>query len=556
MDYLNYNDDYLNVIINKINQNGCLDEEIEQGYLEYKLRLDKIDNKSLKKLECQMLWRINEGKIMFNNYKAYYVLGIMDNGKFGNIENDNIEKSILILEKICDNAQLRIDYIFKYKYNNDKMIAIAIIKKSINKHLPEINLFLIGNSNTEKTTFLGNICYDTIDDMMGKSKLLIFKHKHEINSGFTSCIQHEIIGLKQNKDKINEVINYRNNTLDFNNSWDKIFHNSDILINIFDSPGNSKYLKTTFSSIFNINPDIFLIFTNLMDLKNDIKSILDKIKLILFLKKKFYIIFTEKDNLNECIFILQNSLINNNLFFNLTSINHFDKKIENNNIYYFSINNCDETTIIDFKFNFFTKVINTHLEYHNNNINKYNADTCFNINEIFDIPILNKNIILSGFLISGTIETNKIYYLNNIKIKIINIHNKTIDCDILYTGESGCLEIEFIENTKVNINKFMTIHNNPENIKLVDYINIEINKDDIDNINIKDDIYIYSKYFNNNFIIEDKIIKNNKIIIKVKSHNIGNISINKNNLLINDCCLIKFNDIHICGKISFIHHDL
>ena len=131
MSYSN-EDKILNVLIEKLKTNKYLDEEVEYDNIEYKLRLDKMDNAQMKKLESQMLWRINEGKILHNICKAYYVIGIQDNGKLGNINLDIINESINKLKKICDNANLVIDYIFKYKYNEDKIIAIAIIKKAIN----------------------------------------------------------------------------------------------------------------------------------------------------------------------------------------------------------------------------------------------------------------------------------------------------------------------------------------------------------------------------------------------------------------------------------------
>ena len=198
------NDNIISTLINKIKNNGSLEEEIEQGAIEYKLRLDKMSNSSLKKIESQMLWRINEGKIIYNIYKAYYVIGIHDNGQLGNINSDIIENSILVIKKICENANLKVDYIFKYKYEKDCMIAIILIKKTINKHIPELNIFLLGNTNTNKTTLLGNLCYDSIDDNKGKSRLLILKHKHELSSGKSSSIHHEIIGINDNK-----IINYR-----------------------------------------------------------------------------------------------------------------------------------------------------------------------------------------------------------------------------------------------------------------------------------------------------------------------------------------------------------
>ena len=524
----NYSDPYLNNLIDQIKKNGKLEEEVEFGIVEYKLRLDKCDDNSLKKLESQMLWRINEGKLLYNAFRAYYVIGIQDDGQIGYVDIEIINKSINNLKKICENAQLKIDYVFKYKYSDTYMLSICVIKKTISKHLPEINIMLLGSTLTEKTTFLGNLCYDTIDDSLGKSKLLILKHKHEINSGKTSSIHHEMIGLTNDK----EIINYRNSSLDFNNSWDKIFNRSDYIINLFDTPGDNKFSKTTYNALFNINPEIVLLFTNANDIKNNLNSLIEKIKILTDLNKKFYVICTS-GNIKD----IQNELIKNEILYDLTNLEE-TQDLLSNNIYYININNQLEES---FK-KFHKLLVNNILDKDIFNINKHDKqdnDTCFNIYEIFDIPILNKNIILSGKLISGIIEINKDYYLNNTKIKVINIHNKNIDCDKLFSGETGCLEIEFLEE-KVNINKYMTLNNNLNNIMNVNNIIVSIKQQNNLLLNSSDEIYIYSKYFSNNFIIEEKYYDNEHILLKLKINQ--KITYNKINLNINSKCLIKLGD--------------
>ncbi len=538
MSYSN-EDKILNILIEKLKTNKCLDEEVEYDNIEYKLRLDKMDNAQIKKLESQMLWRINEGKLLHNICKAYYVIGIQDNGKLGNINLDIINESINKLKKICDNANLVIDYIFKYKYNEDKIIAISIIKKAINKHIPELSIFLYGNNNTEKTTFLGNLCYDTIDDSNGKSKLLILKHKHEIYSGKTSSIHHEIIGL--NKES-NTIINYRNSSLDFNNSWDKIFNKSDIIINLFDSPGDIKFQKTTMNSLLNINPDIIFLFTNYTDIITS-NDILDKIKLCIDLDKVFYLIITKEinnDYTNEYIMdILEKKLLDNDLIYNLIEANYNNTEIKSNNIKYLFLDNRNNETFNKFKNTLNNIILENSIVYPKT---PKRENMCFHIYEVFDIPIFNKNIIISGKVISGNIEINQIYNLNHTKIKVINIHNKSIDCDVLYKGESGCLEIEFVED-KININKFMTITDNIQNLIIPEKIYVRIKS----NITQEDNILIYSKYFSGNFNLKNS----DKEVFELINNNSNKIIINNDSFVSNNKCIIKYKDNLLVGEIFF-----
>jgi len=197
--------------------------------------------------------------------------------------------------------------------------------------------------------------------------------------------------------------------------------------------------------------------------------------------------------------------------------------------------------------NILNKIINTEEIIKSNNYNNEEKDeVCFNIYETFDIPILNKNIIVSGKLISGKIEINKEYFLNNSIIKVINIHNKNIDTDILLTGETGCLEIFFI-GEKVNINKFMTIYENPLYFKSIDQFKIIIKDSNNDFANIPEEIYIYSKYFSNVFNCEKKeygdIIELNIKTSKIYFHIY--------NLIENDLCFIKINDNYLVGRLIY-----
>jgi len=525
--------DYINSLISKIETNGCLDEEIEEGYLEYKLRLDRADENIIKKLASQMLWRINEGKNIYNTYKAYYVIGIKDDGKFGYIDREIMDTSLINFKKVCDVANTKIDYMYEYNYETKYYINIIIIKKTISKHLPELNIFLLGNTLTEKSTFLGNLCYD----MNGESKLLIHKHKHEINSGKTSSINHMIVGLKNNT-----IINYRNSSLDFNNSWDKIFNKSDYIINIFDSPGDIKYSKTTYSSLYNINPDIILLFTNYTDIMGSIDSLVDKIRLAIYFGAKIHIIYTINDNITmnhikSSFKILQNKLISKHIWYFL--IKYGDNTIMKDIIYFSIVDNTNSESFCDLKNKLANNIIDVNL------IKKYqNNEIYFDIYDIFDIPAFNKNIVLSGKLITGTIYINMELYINHTKIRIVCIHNKNIDCDTLFDGETGCLEIEFIDKP-ININRYMVLCDKIDIKEISEFIIcIDLCQYEMD---FNNELYVYCKYFCSPCIVEETMTRYK---YKVRLQNSVNICIS--NIHIYNKCFIKINEMYVNGTIFLI----
>lgn len=59
----------------------------------------------------------------------------------------------------------------------------------------ELRISVVGNVDAGKSTLLGVLTKDMLDDGRGKARVNLFKHKHEIESGRTSSIGLEIMGF-------------------------------------------------------------------------------------------------------------------------------------------------------------------------------------------------------------------------------------------------------------------------------------------------------------------------------------------------------------------------
>lgn len=53
----------------------------------------------------------------------------------------------------------------------------------------------MGNATVGKSTLLGVLTRGSLDNGRGSARLNMFRHLHEINSGRTSSISHEILGF-------------------------------------------------------------------------------------------------------------------------------------------------------------------------------------------------------------------------------------------------------------------------------------------------------------------------------------------------------------------------
>ncbi|KAG8236381.1 hypothetical protein J437_LFUL016659 [Ladona fulva] len=92
---------------------------------------------------------------------------------------------------------------------------------------------------------LGVLTHGQLDNGRGRARLNMFRHLHEIRSGRTSSISHEILGF----DSQGHLMNYRELT-----TAEEIRSSSSKLILFLDLAGHRKYLKTTILGLTGYSP--------------------------------------------------------------------------------------------------------------------------------------------------------------------------------------------------------------------------------------------------------------------------------------------------------------
>lgn len=131
----------------------------------------------------------------------------------------------------------------------------------------EIRIAVIGNVDSAKTTTIGVITTNILDDGKGLSRANILKHPHEKNSGRTSCVTQNFVKIDN-----------------------KIF-------NFVDLAGHEKYLRTTISGLngYFINYAMLTIGAD----RGIIGMTKEHISVALALKIPIYIVITKKDIAQE-----------------------------------------------------------------------------------------------------------------------------------------------------------------------------------------------------------------------------------------------------------------
>jgi GTPase len=102
--------------------------ENDEGFIEYKLRLDRKDEYRLLKMSSQMLYRLSEGYDHYECYKCHYILGVYDNGTIGNLTEEELNLTYIIFNSVVSACDAKITEYIKSNINNKWFICVTVEK--------------------------------------------------------------------------------------------------------------------------------------------------------------------------------------------------------------------------------------------------------------------------------------------------------------------------------------------------------------------------------------------------------------------------------------------
>ena len=116
----------------------------------------------------------------------------------------------------------------------------------------QLRVAFAGGSTSGKSSLVGTLTTSVLDNGRGKSRLSLLKHRHEIASGVTSSVAHELLGYEAETEVDEFVINYARSDV---SSWTDIHNLANRLCFLIDSPGLPRYAKSIFRSLISWDPD-------------------------------------------------------------------------------------------------------------------------------------------------------------------------------------------------------------------------------------------------------------------------------------------------------------
>jgi len=342
--------------------------------------------------------------------------------------------------------------------------------------IDELAYVVVGSVDSGKSTLIGTIKSNKLDDGNGSNRILVSNHNHEIKSGKTSSIAiHCMKKYQKNKSVI-----------------------------LIDLCGHEKYLKTTMYGIMSYYPDYAIVIIGAN--RGILKMTREHIKILHHLKIPMILVLTKTDIIdNVYAGSNENGLhkITNDIIkiFSKGNYNVIEMNTDNNitdDELFKIIPNTKEIPLFKlscktgYGLDIFKRYIsnlpkhqNIMLKLENNFLNekliiKNNRDkdnNIFYIETIYCPPGI-------GWVVAGILRcSNKDGYINsgsqlymgpyndNIQVKVWSIYNYYDEkIDKLYNGERGCFAIRSEKKlTRNNFKKGTILTNNLDIIKMASY---------------------------------------------------------------------------------------
>lgn len=165
------------------------------------------------------------------------------------LNEKDMKASMKTLQKMAGALKAEMSVV-RRKDVGGKMIAEILFRKCLadDRQLLEIRVAILGAADAGKSSLVGVLCYEELDNGRGLARLNLLRHRHEIESGRSSAIAREIIGFTAQ----GNLINYASSNV---SSWEQIANQAAKVVTFMDTCGHPKYQKTTIGGLTGDSPD-------------------------------------------------------------------------------------------------------------------------------------------------------------------------------------------------------------------------------------------------------------------------------------------------------------
>ncbi|GLC40915.1 hypothetical protein PLESTF_001055800 [Pleodorina starrii] len=235
---------------------ACLEQEDGEGNVEYKYRIKDPHPVRLQQLVTQMKYRLSEG-----DGECFYYIGIEDNGYPKGLEPAELDGSIATLHRMADHLGAFVTLLHYLPAAWGRRAALLRVANGTAQEAchTDLRIAVAGSVDAGKSTLVAVLTHGSggrplLDNGRGLARMNVFRHKHEMQSGRTSSICHQLLGY----DRDGRVINYATPAATALTPAE-VTGSAAKVLTFLDMGGHEKYLKTALYGMTALLPDFGLL---------------------------------------------------------------------------------------------------------------------------------------------------------------------------------------------------------------------------------------------------------------------------------------------------------
>lgn len=243
-------------------------KENDEGAIEYKWKLIDKDAARIQKLATQMHYRLSEGM-----GEATYRLGVEDDGNPIGLSEEELGQSLHTIRTIANVlesnkafVQVSLTCVSKGIEGKVGEVKVSRLSKEMTRDSGEqvqctdIKICCTGCADSGKSTLIGVLTTQELDDGDGSARQDVFRHVHELKKGRTSSISRHLLGFNMQGKVTNKSDWEGSDWSDSGSDWSQIVEDSNKVITFVDLAGHEAYIKTTMFGLVSQFPDYGLMF--------------------------------------------------------------------------------------------------------------------------------------------------------------------------------------------------------------------------------------------------------------------------------------------------------
>nr|XP_039256409.1 GTP-binding protein 1-like [Styela clava] len=204
--------------------------------------------------EYDQLIRQLSQRIAENQGECVYAIGESEDDTESGLNSEELEHSKITLVSMAATNECDCTFLRERPASEGKVHEFLIRRQHDETDFLEVKVAVVGNVDAGKSTLLGVLTHNELDNGRGHARQKLFRHKHEAESGRTSSVGNEILGFDSGGAVVNKPDSHGGHI-----DWSMICRQSSKVITFVDLAGHERYLKTTVFGMTGHLPDFCML---------------------------------------------------------------------------------------------------------------------------------------------------------------------------------------------------------------------------------------------------------------------------------------------------------